>query len=95
MMAKMKNGATPSHCVGSLRLRASAGGAVFRETAGSEARGRSCAGYRLGGKPGGLASRPVDFNAYWTLAPTTASQFLVMASLALPCSSSVGNTAVA
>ena len=29
MQAKMKNGATPSHCVGSRRLRASAGGAAL------------------------------------------------------------------
>jgi hypothetical protein len=37
------------------------------------------------GPPGGML--------YLTLAPTTASQFLVIASFDLPCSSSVGNTA--
>ena len=46
MMAKMKNGATPSHCVGSRMPRASAGGAVgvigYRRSGKAER--RSCAG---------------------------------------------------
>src|SRR6185312_12710750 len=99
----MKNGTTPSHWVGN-RRPALVGGAAFPAAAGPESvKSVMCRlpsfkfSMNFAGKLQGIRAAvlrpPGGVGRYLTLAPTTVSQFLVMASLDAPCSSSVGNTA--